>query len=199
MTATEILGIISGLLGIVVYGVYLRQVLRNESIPNPATWIIWVTVLIMNAFSYSIMVANWGKALLSICVAIMGSLLFLTSLIKGKFAKLEKLEYICLSLAVIVGIFWQITGDARLANIFLQAIFIIAFIPIWIGLLNGKLKEKYPPWVLAVICYSFNLAAIIIDWAGDWAQLVYPIVNGIIGNGSVAIMSIYLNKRRKPA
>lgn len=197
MGATEILGLIAALIVFVVYATYFRQVLKGTSIPNPATWVIWLIVMTMNAVSYCIMVESWGKSLLAICSAAFIAALFVYSLIKGKFAKLAVLEYIVIGLALVIGVFWQITKDARLANLALQAILLISFVPTAIGIIRNTAKEGPLPWVIASVSYCFGVAAVLCGWSRDWAELAFPIVNGIIGNGSIAIFALYYNYKRR--
>ncbi|MFZ5364809.1 MAG: hypothetical protein ACOZBH_01240 [Patescibacteria group bacterium] len=196
MTASEMLGLVSSLLIIPVYFIYLKQISKGESIPNPATWIILLVVMSMNAVTFAIMVISWEKCLLAIFCAAMTIIVFVYSYIKRKFVEFSKLDYFCLALAAAVGILWLTTGNARLANLMLQIILFVSFVPIWVGLKSGRLKEKSPPWILGVISYCLTLAVIISNWSGDIAQLLYPLVNGILGNGSVAVMAIHYNRKR---
>ena len=111
-------------------------------------------------------------------------------LAKGEFVKLGRLDYVVILMVVIIGVFWQTTGDPITANLLLQLILLISFYPTVRGLLRRELREKPLPWNLAVISYVLLISAILIDWkSGAWLELIHPIVNGIIGNGSVALIA----------
>ena len=186
----ELFSGLASLLIVLVLVAYFKQVIKGQSTPNPATWLIWSIVCTMNAVSYFLVVkGNLWQSSITIIVAVGLSSIFVYSLVKGKFGKLGKTEVICFVSAVIVGILWQITGDANLANILLQGVFLISFVPTVLGLLKRELKEKALPWNLAVVSYSCLLISVIIDIENaGWIALVHPIANGIIGNGSVALI-----------
>src|SRR3989344_1939768 len=126
----QLISIIAGLFNVVAGSTYLRQVVKNESTPNPTTWIIWTIVTVLNSATYfSVVSGNPWIALSSAVTAIMVFLIFVTSLLNGKFTKLNNVDIISLVLAVGTGIFWQMSGNALVSNICLQAVFIISFYP----------------------------------------------------------------------
>src|SRR3989344_5580677 len=109
----QIISIIAGLFNLVAGSGYLRQVIKNESTPNPATWIIWVVVTILNTATYfSVVGENSWIALSSGITALMIFIIFVTSLFKGKFTKLNRIDTVALILAIGIGIFWQVSGNA---------------------------------------------------------------------------------------
>lgn len=198
----EFLGIISGLLMIPVYITYYLQVRKGDSIPNPSTWLIWLVVMLLNGATYSSMVGNPFKSLIAIVVPVLLFLMFLYLLTRRKFAKIKKTDVAVLILVLIIGVFWKITNNPKISNLFLQVIMLFSFWPTIEGLIWGDLKEKPIPWMFAVVAYLFTIAANSFDFKGwndfdSWAKLAYPIINGIIGNGSIAVIAIIKNKRSK--
>ncbi|MFT6361432.1 MAG: hypothetical protein ACJA2Z_000423 [Candidatus Paceibacteria bacterium] len=113
---------------------------------------------------------------------------------KGKFSKLKRIDIFSFSAALIVGVFWQVTGDAFLSQIALQIIIIIAYMPTLIGLDKGHAKENPLSWLIVVLAYVFLMISILIEYQGNWIELLFPLVNGLIGNGLVAYFAI--KKRR---
>ncbi|MDO8643470.1 MAG: hypothetical protein Q7S00_00700, partial [bacterium] len=119
-------------------------------------------------------------------------LIFLYSLFRGKFTRLGKVELFCLVAAFLVGIVWKTTGDAIFANLLLQGIYFISFIPTVLGLLKGTMKDRSLPWVLAFIAYALMIIVILLRWSeGSWAALAHPIINGLLGNGSIALITFF--------
>ncbi len=175
---------------IVVLASYLRQVVKGHSTPNPATWFIWTVTTIMNAFSYFQVVDDFFTSLMTTTVAFGISSIFAYSLIRGKFGRLGMMEWTSLAMALVIGIFWQVSGNAVIANLLLQVILAISFIPTVRGLLKHELKEKGLPWNLSVLAYSLMILSILVDPTVEnrLIALVYPIVNGVVGNGSVALI-----------
>lgn len=185
----HVLSILASLCICAVIVMYYRQVAKGHSTPNPATWLIWLVLGIMNAVSYFVVVrGNYFEWAITGFAAVGLSAIFY-ALRKGKFGDLGWTEIVCGTLCLLVGVVWKITGDAITANILLQVIYVISFIPTAFGLLFKDAKEKAPPWNLAVLAYTLVVIAIIIDWGeGSWLELVHPIANGIVGNGSIALI-----------
>lgn len=184
---THVFPVLAILTMVAVLITYLRQVTQGSSIPNPVTWIIWAAVSVMNTVTYFDVVRGnlfeWVVSLVASGGLVSACTYFA---IRGKFAMVGVTEIVCGVLTIMIGIFWRTTGNAVWANIFLQAIFLISFFPTVVGLLRGTLRERPLPWALSVVSYLFLVMAIIADWGeGSGYKLVYPIVNGVIGNGSV--------------
>ena len=189
MQINEILGLISGLLIIPVYLIYLFQVKKGYSTPNPATWSIWVIVMLLNGATYFSMIGDLFESFIAIVVPLLLIILFVYISAKRKFVALGKTEIIILILTFCIGILWKITS-ATISNLCLQVILLFSFWPTIRGLLKNELSEKPLPWLLAVVAYFFTIAANLSDFSGDYIKLVFPIVNGVIGNGSVAVIAI---------
>lgn len=193
----EFLSIIGGLFYIGALVTYLRSVSKNTSIPNTATWLIWLVIFSMNTATYFMVThKNLWQSLITIVATTGVFSIFLYSLFKGKFAKIGLIEIICLVIAFIVGIIWKITHDPILANLLLQFIYAISFMPMIIGLAKGKIRETAIPWLLAFSAYVPTIIIIIINWETvSWVGLVHPIVNGIMGNGAIILLAIVKNNR----
>lgn len=192
---SQFFAVVGNMLMVAVMVAYFKQVMDGASTPNASTWLLWVIVSLMNAVSYFIVVQEdlWQSMIVVVVTAGVTSI-FIYSAKNGKFGKIGVIEMICFALAVVVGVMWKTTGNADLANLSLQAIFVISFIPTIHGLLTHKLKEKALPWNLAVASYLFVTAAILTAESFRWIALVYPIANGIFGNGSIALV-VALQKR----
>ncbi len=194
---SELLSIAASLFMVAVVITYFLQVQNNLSTPNPATWLIWSVVTTMNSISYFFVVnGNWFKFSLSVVVAIGLSTIFLYTLRTGRFGKIGWVEILSFLMAVAIGLVWKTSGNNSLANLSLQVVLAISFIPTIKGLLSRELKERPLPWLLAVSGYSLQVLAILTDWNSDWVALAYPIVNGIFGNGSVAVIIFYQAKQQ---
>ncbi len=195
MDLSQIFGILAGLTAFLAYGFYFNQIRKGQTIPNPSSWAIWFLVSIINSVTYFQVVGqNLNQAFAALAVMLSMGLIFFYSLHKSRFARISFIEIACFILAIIVGVFWQLTADDRTANLLLQAIYVIAYVPTVAGLLRGTGKEYPVSWITAVIAYSFSIAAILLDYNGDWATFVFPLVNGVMGNGLVVAIIYYKNK-----
>ena len=197
MNLSQILGGLSGLMLIAAYVLYFKQTLKGESKPNPSSWAIWLVAGLINAFTYFAVVE--GNVWQSLCVSMeaLGVVtVFGYALVRGKFSQVSMVEILCFLLAVGVGIFWQVTSDDRIANLLLQSIYVISFVPTVSGLMTGRTKEHAASWSVAVIAYFLSTLSLMLDYSGDWIAFVHPVVNGLIGNGLIAYLS-FKNEHRK--
>jgi hypothetical protein len=186
---TQIISIIASICNLLSGATYFKQVFKEESIPNPATWLIWVVVTILNTLTYFLLSGgNFWISLASGAQAFMILVIFFFSLWKGKFSRLHAIDIICLVLALIIGIFWKISGNFVISNIALQALFTLSFYPTIYGLLTKKAKEKPAPWFFAVGSYSLQIINILLNPVSLFA-LVFPIVN-LLGQGIVGIIAL---------
>ena len=169
----------------------------HQSTPNPAAWIIWLVIDSMNCVNYFLIVGNVWQSLVSFVAT--GAIIatFIYSIKNGKFSPLGWVEITAIVLAAITAIFWKTTGDIRLTNIFLQLILAISFWPIIQGIISGKVHEKPLPWLLGVLAYVWGVDAIIVKENYDWVALAYPIVSGVLGNGTVALLAFINNPSSK--
>jgi small basic protein len=191
----EILGIVSGIVLLVSAFFILKQIKEGLSTPNLTTWMIGMLVGLINAFSfYRIVGDNIYQGFIMFASLITLVIIFFYSLSKGKFAKLKTFDIILLFLAVFVGIFWKFT-DNRLANFLVQIVICIANFATIIGLWRGYLREYYFSWIFALGAYVIAILGLAIDFTGDWLPFFGPILNGVICNGLVLLLSITKNKK----
>ncbi|MHB1316467.1 MAG: hypothetical protein ACYCZW_01250 [Minisyncoccota bacterium] len=191
---TILLSISASIFNLLSGGSYLIQVIKGKSIPNPATWLIWVVVTIINTLTYfSVVHGNIWVSLSSIVLALGILFIFLFSLIKGKFSKLGRIEIVSLVIAFGIGLFWKLSGNSIISNIALQAVFLISFYPTLIALLKKETREKPLAWFFASSSYSLQIINVFVSGSSLFA-LAFPIVN-LVGNGTIGIIALFQNKR----
>lgn len=188
----ELFSIFSGLILFISYVFYFRQVKESVSTPNPSSWLIWAFVMIINATTYrQVLVEDPIKAITGYVAVACIVFMCLYSLRQHKFTRVQTIDIFIFAAALATGIFWQVTGNAFVAQLALQSILLISYIPTYVGLIQGRAKEDPRSWILVVVAYIFSILAIIVNYQGNWIELLFPIVNGIIGNGLVALLVIY--------
>lgn len=191
MNISNFFGLIAGITALITYSLYFKQILKGQSTPNPSTWAIWLLVGIINTLTYFFITnKNLWQSLILIAVTFSISIVFIYSLLKGKFSKISNIEIIVFILAIATGIFWQITSNDRISNLILQVIYVLSYIPTISGLVKGTGKEQYVAWLVAFIAYLFSTISLILGSQVDWIAFIHPLVNGLLGNGVVAILII---------
>lgn len=199
MNVSHFFGLMAGIAALVAYAFYLKQAIQGYSTPNPSTWAIWLLVGLINAFTYfTVTRGSLWESFITIAVTASVLIVFGYSLFKGKFSKISNVEIIIFILAVSIGIFWRITSNDRIANLLLQIIYIISYIPTFAGLLKLRAKEYPASWIAALAAYALSIASLVFDPQADWVAYVHPVINGLLGNGLVVLLIFYMrNKKSK--
>jgi hypothetical protein len=183
---------------VVVYFIYFRGMVYGPTRPNPATWIIWVGANAVNAFSYRAVVGDISAAVLPYIVLLLSIGISVYAFTRGKFSRLEPLEVGALVVALAVGVLWRVTGDARFANLSIQVVYAISYVPLVVRFVRGTAREDPAPWIIAVIAFVFMVVSIFVSGNRDPAAFVYPIVNGILGNGTIVVLAIRERSKTEP-
>lgn len=182
------LSIMAGLLQLLAFAIYNKQILQETSQPNTATWTLWFFLTILNASSYLSMSGDWVKCILPFVSSIACVLTFLFSLSKGKFSKLDPWDSIALLIGITAGIVWWYSKSATYANLILQTSIAISFIPTYRGVWKNPLKERALPWYLWSLAYLLLLYVVLLRWSGQYQDLVYP-VSGLVFHAMVGVLT----------
>lgn len=186
----QILSILASLLLLGATGSYMWHVVRNGVTPNPTMFFVRSIVAVMNTVSYFAVVHNdpfkWLVTAVSAGALV---LVFLYSLFCGKFTKMRRVDTTCLVLAIFIGIVWKMTNGV-VANLLLQGVMVLAFLPAVLGIYHNRAQEKPAPWALAVASYVLMTITILIGWQGNWEALVHPLASGIGGNGALMVFAM---------
>ena len=188
--AATILGYTSSGLGTITYLIYFRGVIDSKSILNPATWLIWSAINVGNLISYLILSDyTLYKISLSLVVTFFVCAITLYGFSKGKTSKISPFDWIILIGFMLILPYWFISKSAENSNVLIQILFGLSYLPTIRGLTTGTIKETALPWYLAFVSYLLLLTSLLLNYSGVWQELVYPIVNGLLGNLSIAIIA----------
>lgn len=175
---------------IAVMAIYIKQIAKGTSVPNPATWLIMSVVGLINAITYGITI-QWDlwPTLIGFAPGIGIVITFLFSYLRGKFAPLRTREKVIIGIAGISIVVWKTIG-ADFGNVIAQVIFLTAFWPTLMQVLDGR-KEKSLPWDLAFIAYTLMAIDLAIQkkpdiFSREAAIFAYPL-SRIVMNGTIAI------------
>jgi hypothetical protein len=188
---TLLLGISAGLLHIVAYALYNKQMLEKTSQPNSATWITWVFLTVLNASSYRVMSGDLVECILPMSSSVLCILTFFFSLYKGRLSKIDRWDGISLGIGIISGLVWWRHQSATYANLIMQLAFAVSFIPMYRGVWKDPKKEKALPWYLWSSAFAISAIVVVLRWDNKPLVLVYPI-NGFIFHAVIGL----LTKRR---
>ncbi len=191
------LGILAGIVHVASYGIYFRKILRNEVLPNTATWILWVFLSALNAASYIVMSQDPLKGTVAVAGAASCTVIFLFSLCKGRFSPVRGFDLITVAVGIISGAAWIAFQSATFANLLLQAGFLLSMVPTYRKVLRDGASEPPLPWFLWSLAYVISTSVVIIRWNGNFPDLAYPVLCMLSHGGVGAIAVINKNKNQK--
>jgi hypothetical protein len=175
MEFTLHLGIAAGVLQLVAFGLYNKQVFQGTSTPNTATWTLWAFLTVLNASSYAAMTADLAKSILPIASALAGLGTFSYALFAGKFRRIDPWDWLVLSIGIVSGLVWWWYQSATYANLIVVGAVVVSFVPLYRGLLKNPALEKALPWYVWTTAYVVLTVVGILRWKGQYQDLVYPV------------------------
>ena len=193
MDLTLLLGIAAGLLQLVSFALYNRQIFRGTSRPNTATWTLWAFLTVLSASSYAVMTADLAKYFLPVASALATLCTFGYSLFAGKFRRMDFWDWLVLAFGMIAVFVWWWFQSATYTNLIVVGAVAISFIPLYRAVWKDPTVEKALPWYLWATAYGMITLVVVLRWTGQYQDLVYPIA-GICLHATVALMT-----RRKVA
>jgi len=188
MTDWAWLGFVAAAIHLVTFAVYNLKTFRGKSIPNMATWTLWVFLSALGTASYIRMTGDWAKCILSVAGTTACIITFAFALAKGRMSRLDKWDKVVLAGGIMAGIVWWLTRSATYANLILQVCFAVSFIPTVRQVTRLPWLEEPLPWLLWTASHAVNLAVVILRWQGSWPDAVFP-VNAIVCHAAVGVIA----------
>ncbi len=185
-----ILGIVAGFLHLVAFGIYNIQMIKGKSVPNPATWFLWLFVSTLNCITYFFASEDWVKTILPAASSAACIVTFSFALFRGKFSRLKLWHWPVLMVGVVSIVVWWKFKDASFANLIMQFSILISFIPTISGVWQEPKTEQGLPWFIWSFAYILGISVVILRWReGHWIDLVYPF-NCLILHGLVGLLAL---------
>lgn len=192
------LSVLAGLMHIIAFVIYHKQILLGISKPNLATWTLWVFISTTNCISYIFMTGDVVKAFISI--ASTGALIwvFLKAAAKEKFYGYEELwDKVAFWIGIASIVIWLKYSSATYANLIMQFSIIASFAPTFRGVWKSpETEKKLTPWFIWAFGYLFTLSVVFLRWEDRYQDLVYPI-NCFILHFLVGILALAKNPERR--
>lgn len=124
---STILGVITVLIALISYSIYIRDMLRGRTKPHSVTWLVWA---LLNSFIfYEQLVGGAGPGAWVTGSAALANVIILLLSIRYGERRVSRLDWVCLIAALGVFVFWQQTANGTVAVVLACLIFILGFIP----------------------------------------------------------------------
>jgi small-conductance mechanosensitive channel len=186
----QVIGLAAGLIGVIAYVPYVRDILKRRAKPERASWIIWsvqYTLLFFTQVTQHVPYALWLPGLQLAGVIVVCGLSFRYG--HGKFDRQKVLLLLSVGIALLI---WYLTKNAVAA--LLISIFIEAF---GIALTSYKAykdpaSETLTLW--ALIGFAGVLGVVAVGMNGPLILYIYPIALAVM-NFSVVAAQLLGRKR----
>ena len=152
---TEIAGICSGIVGIIGYGFYYRNIWKKKRPPHVFTWLA-LSILVGFAFFAQVQHGEtWGAVSTGItelnCIALT---------VVGLFFRIKKItwaEWLCFASSLIGIVWWRMTGDLVAAILIVTAADALAFAPTVMRGWKEPFGEEPIMWMCAGMKFIIGL------------------------------------------
>lgn len=187
------LAIIAAVLHGTAYCIYVFQVYGGDSVPNPASWTVWMILATLNALTF------WKGSKSALATAqfftgaVASAIVWAYSLVADRFTPLDTMGWIVLLSCLIVIIIWKSTGKATYANIVIGIILIVSFVPTVLGVWKDPSVEEALPWgiwTLAFLATTINgFRRRREEHEVDWRLMLFVPVTMLFAHGIVGILA----------
>jgi len=189
---SKIFAVIGTILLIITYFRYGYQVKKNISSPSFITVLLWLVEGIINSVTYWESVGEIWQTIGTMATPPLTLYIFVICFKYQRFSKINWVEIVSLILAIIVGIFWAISGNDEWSNGLLQVIYLISFFPIGNNILKGKI-ENPGAWYLAGIAYIFLIFSVFCNYQDKIISVLFYGVNWL-GNMGIIFLIYHFKK-----
>lgn len=190
MDIHQLLGQTAGVIAALATIPYVRSILRGETKPNRASWLIWAVVNWSLVFSYHFSGAT-TTIWLNIVYVFTTTTIFLLSIKRGV-GGYTFLDIVCLIGAAIGLLLWWITDNPATAvylNVLVDA---VGFIPTLRKAYLEPQTENKLAWGISTFSNAVNVAALT---TGRFTIILFPIYNFVFNGATFVLLYGVLQKK----
>lgn len=187
---TQTLGVLSGILIVISYFPYIRDILLNKTKPERASWLIWATLGSIAFFSQ--LASGGSSSLILPATETLFTLIIFFLSVKFGVGRLTRRDILALIAAAIGLIIWYFTKQPVTALIITILIDLIGSVLTVIKSYQEPETETLATWVIVAVA---GILATISVGKFDWILLLYPVYI-FAANGATAL-AIILGKSSK--
>lgn len=168
---------------------------KGNSSPNLTSWTIWAFTSIIDTLNYSEMTGDWQKNILSITCSIACFVTWFLCLLKGRFSRPKKSEYMSFVVCLVAIYLWKEFGLVKESNMILQVDNVISFLPIIYIVYKYPNTEQPRAWIVWTFSYALGTVVVLMRYI-QWQDLVYP-ASCVVLHLAVGILSLRTTKNTK--
>ena len=135
MQTSQLLAIAAGLVYTIAYLDYNRKVLKGETKPNGATWLIWSVISLISTSSYFTATRDVWMSVIPLLNIVLCIGTFVLALWLKRFTRPDIMDFVALTIGIIAAVVWKQYGSAKYANFIVQFAVLAGFYPTWRGIM----------------------------------------------------------------
>jgi hypothetical protein len=182
------IAIIAGAISFIGFIPYVYSIIKGETQPNRATWIIWALVGTILAFSYH-QEGDPNTIWLPLSYAVGPFVIAVLSLFYGE-GGFKKLDIFCFAAAIIGLIPFLYSGDALLTLYIYIFIDLAGALPTFVKVYKDPLSEDILSWLFFLTGNALNLLAI-----EKWNEAAFYPIYLLLMSDAVIILSLMNNPK----
>lgn len=169
------------------YVIYLVQVSRGGSVPNPSSWTVWAFMATLNALTFWQGTKNRLATAQFFTGAVWCLVVWAYALMAGRFAALNVVAWVVLAMCLAASLYWFVKRNAVNANLVVVAATALSFIPTYGDVLRNRHCEQPLPWCLWTLAFAMTAANVVISsdrrrrwWLMTLAPVSYAVLHGVV-------------------
>lgn len=186
----EFFGVASGIVGVLGYAPYIKDVYKKSTTPDRISWLIWMLEYTALFFAQISIGASWSLWLVGL--QLVGVIMIFGLSLKHGVGKFSRSAYLLLTFVIGALVVWRMTDNAALAIIILIAVETSGVVITAIKTYKKPGSETLSFWYLIACAGILGIPAV-----GSTTSLVlylYPISLVIMSSG--VIVASYLGTRK---
>ncbi len=180
--------VISVLLMVIGMWWYSKETKKTKHRPNIVVLFLWALLAIVTAITYEMIVGDWLKSFL-LFTGVAANIYVLVVLILHKNYLVLKRDILIISLGTLFIVGFVLCMNIKEVHIIMQIINTLAYIPLILGIMDGKGKEPLGPWIVILIASIANLITIVVSYSDYWS-LIQPLRSILLQIGVIILIKI---------
>ncbi|WP_294352746.1 SET domain-containing protein [uncultured Sphingomonas sp.] len=130
------------------YAIYLAGLQRRLVEPNRASWLIWSSATLVEAFTYAAVNPGTPQSIVFMLSAAACVMIAVALWQRSRWSAPDLLEGICMGSSLAAMLLWLVFREAFWAHMLVVAVVPVSFWPTWRSVWGDRARERSPAWGL---------------------------------------------------
>jgi hypothetical protein len=153
----EIIGLITVIITVIIYAVYIRDAYTNKIKPHPFSWFLFL-IITATIFLAQLSDGAGPGAWMNGVLTFFNFIIFFLSL-RNKSDVIKKLDYFILALAILSIVLWVMTSTPLYSVVLLSVAVTLAFIPTIFKIYDNPFEESASLFTVGIFRHGLTILA----------------------------------------